>query len=106
MVAAPWISVCLGHFKILPFGPGLYLSRKRVAYLQQKEPETPKNWPSNMSQTYGVTYQNLCKKGTFSMGKELGQSDLPVLRTITKNTQSFSKMQISALFLIFKQHLF
>ena len=43
-----------------------------------------------------LTYQNLCEKGTFSMEKELGQSDIPVLRKIQKITQESPKMQISA----------
>ena len=43
---------------------------------------------TKLSQTYGVTYQNLCEKGTKPMEKELAQSDLPVWRKIQKTTQN------------------
>ena len=59
----------------------------------------PPHWPpifdkslykgqkSKLSQTYGVTYQNVCEKGTKPMKKELAKSNLPVERKIQKTTQ-------------------
>ena len=35
----------------------------------------------------GVTYQNLCEKGTKPMEKELAQSGLPFLRKVQKTTR-------------------
>ena len=46
---------------------------------------------SKLSQTYGVTYQNLGEKGTKSIEKELSQSGLPVLRKIQKNARNYPK---------------
>ena len=41
-----------------------------------------KGQKSKLLQTYGVTYQNLCKKGTKPMNKKLAQSRLLVKRKI------------------------
>ena len=61
----------------------------------------PPHWPpifekslykgqkSKLSQTYGVTYQNVCEKGTKPTKKELAQSDLPVRRKIQKTTRIY-----------------
>ena len=42
-----------------------------------------------LSQTYGVTYQNVCEKGTKPTKKESAQSDLPVERKIKKTTRKY-----------------
>ena len=47
---------------------------------------------SKLLQTYCVTYQNLCEKGTKPMKKELAQSGSPVLRKIQKTAQNHPKM--------------
>ena len=47
---------------------------------------------SKLSQTYGVTYQNLGEKGTKPPEKKLSQSGLPVLRKIQKTTRNHPKM--------------
>ena len=43
-----------------------------------------KGQKSNLLQTYGVTYQNVCEKGTKPTKKELAQSGLPVRRKSKK----------------------
>ena len=52
-----------------------------------------KGQKSKLSQTYGVTYQNVCEKGTKPTKKELAQSDLPVRRKIQKTTQKDQFLQ-------------
>ena len=49
-----------------------------------------KGQKSKLLHTYGVTYQNVCKKGTKPKKKEFPQSGLPVKRKIQKTTQKYS----------------
>ena len=54
---------------------------------------------SKLSQTYRVTYQNKRERGTKTMEKELGQSDLPVWRKIQKTTRNATFLKKKIVFL-------
>ena len=46
-----------------------------------------KGQTSKLSQTYGVTYQNMCEKGTMPTKKTTAQSDLLVKKKKPKTTR-------------------
>ena len=84
------------NFNVIP----IYKNREKRIF-EFGDRLNPPHWPpifekslykgqkSKLSQTYGVTYQNVCEKGTKPTKKELAQSDLPVRRKIQKTTRKY-----------------
>ena len=90
--------------------------RTGIFFFEFGDRPNPPHWPpifkkslytgqkSKLSQTYGVTYQNVCEKGTKPTKKDLAQSDFPVRRKIQKTTQKYQfpgKLDFRVVFWIF-----
>ena len=91
-----WMLKPQVNFNVIP----IYKNREKRIF-EFGDRLNPPHWPpifekslykgqkSKLSQTYGVTYQNVCEKGTKPTKKEWAQSGLPVKRKIQKTTRKY-----------------
>ena len=91
-----WMLKPQVNFNVIP----IYKNREKRIF-EFGDRLNPPHWPpifekslykgqkSKLSQTYGVTYQNVCEKGTKPTKKDSVQSGLPVKRKIQKTTRKY-----------------